>query len=247
AILRRDPADRDAGNLDHRLPPGEQFEIGPMLARLGFAREEAAEGDVVRPRLARFQRQMLRSMTGDADLRLPPQRLARFLRRAVGLSEVDAVRSETLGQRDRIVDDEGAVARRADFLQRGGELGFVVLVEALHPELERSDLPRIERARQTVREAAADVERRDEVEVRGVRRIGHCAVGSAAEGIRHALVTRSGPGKRPCAFIAPMNRALALVSLAPLSLAACMVVPDAPNVERTPMPAGYAVPIGQPV
>lgn len=46
-----------------------------------------------------------------------------------------------------------------------------------------------------------------------------------------------------------MNRALAFASagLASLSLAACMVVPDAPNVERTPKPAGYAVPIGQPV
>lgn len=44
-----------------------------------------------------------------------------------------------------------------------------------------------------------------------------------------------------------LPRALAFSSLASLSLAACMVVPDAPNVARTPMPEGYAVPIGQPV
>lgn len=46
-----------------------------------------------------------------------------------------------------------------------------------------------------------------------------------------------------------MNRlcTLAFAGLASLSLAACMVVPDAPIVERTPMPEGYAVPLGQPV
>lgn len=42
-------------------------------------------------------------------------------------------------------------------------------------------------------------------------------------------------------------RLLALPALVALPLAACAVVPDAPIVARTPMPAGYAVPIDQPV
>ena len=42
-------------------------------------------------------------------------------------------------------------------------------------------------------------------------------------------------------------RPSAALALAALPLAACAVVPDAPIVERTPMPEGYAVPIDQPV
>ena len=43
-----------------------------------------------------------------------------------------------------------------------------------------------------------------------------------------------------------MNKLLPL-ALAPLALAACAVVPDAPIVEGTPWPAGNAVPLNQPV
>jgi hypothetical protein len=43
-----------------------------------------------------------------------------------------------------------------------------------------------------------------------------------------------------------MNKLLPL-ALAPIALAACAVVPDAPIVEGTPWPAGNAVPLNQPV
>lgn len=40
---------------------------------------------------------------------------------------------------------------------------------------------------------------------------------------------------------------LAALALAPLALAGCAVIPDAPIVERTPWPAGTPVPLHQPV
>jgi hypothetical protein len=44
-----------------------------------------------------------------------------------------------------------------------------------------------------------------------------------------------------------MRKPLAFALLAPLALAACAVVPDAPNVEGVPAAAGSAVPLRQPV
>ena len=78
-------------------------------------------------------------MTGHADLRLAPQALAGLLDRAVILPQMDAIGADPLGQADRIVDDEGDLALRADRLERSGEACGLVLVDALHAELERRD------------------------------------------------------------------------------------------------------------
>ena len=73
---------------------------------------------------------------------------ARLARIAVLLAEMDAVGAEPLRQRHVVVDDEGDVALGADPLQRLGEPGRLVLVDALHPELEGGDRPGVERGRE---------------------------------------------------------------------------------------------------
>src|SRR3569623_691134 len=164
-IARRDAADRDAGQLEHGRPPAQQHRPGMMADRLGRGRVEGAEGDIVRPRLARFHREVAAVVTGHADLRLGAENRTRLARIAVVLAEMDTVRAEALGQRDAVVDDERHLAVGADALQRLGERRGLVLADVLDAELERRDRPGIERADEPVGEAAGHVERRDEIEL----------------------------------------------------------------------------------
>ena len=78
-----------------------------------------------------------------------------------------AVGLQSLGQRDRIVDDETHVPFGADRLQRFGQRGGLMLVHILHTELKgRHKTGRgVDRARESLREIAGDVERRYEIEL----------------------------------------------------------------------------------
>ena len=78
-----------------------------------------------------------------------------------------AVRAEPFGQAHIVVHDEGDVARCADFLQRRCKPGGFVLVDALHPELEGRDRPRVQRRLERLRKGAGHVERRDQIELAG--------------------------------------------------------------------------------
>jgi len=100
-----------------------------------------------------------------ADLRLATQCLPRLLNPAVSLPEMHAVGPEPLCQGDAIVDDERDLVPRTDCLQRFGEAGRFVLVDALDPKLERGDRSRFQGSAQPMREIATDVERRDQVEL----------------------------------------------------------------------------------
>ena len=133
-------------------------------------------------------------MAGDADLRLAPERIARFFHAAVGLAEMDPVGAQPLGQRDAVVDDEAAIAIGADPPQRLGERRGGVIVEPLHAELERGDLSAVERAGEPVGKGAADIERRDQVKLAGrqERRLGHRCSPIGAEPARQAFRNRSG-------------------------------------------------------
>ena len=138
-----------------------------MARLLGRGREEGAERDIIGARLARLHREVAAVVAGDADLRRRAEQRARLARIAVLLPEMDAVGAEPLGEAHIVVDDEGDLARRADRLQRLGEARRLVLVDALHPELEGGDRPRVERRRERVGKGAADVERRDQIELAG--------------------------------------------------------------------------------
>ena len=101
------------------LEPGDFAEVitprlGQMLDGLGRGRMKGPECDIVRTGLARFHRQMAAVVTGHADLRGRTEHIARLARVAVVLAEMDAVRTETLGQRDAVVDDEGDLAIGAE-------------------------------------------------------------------------------------------------------------------------------------
>src|SRR5688572_4487743 len=113
AVVGRDPADGDAGDLHQSAPPLQQFGIGMVLARFGRAREEGAESDVIAPPVARFHGEMPAGVAGHADLRFAPERLARLAHSAVVLAEMDAIGLEALSQRYAVIDDEGDLALAA--------------------------------------------------------------------------------------------------------------------------------------
>lgn len=104
-------------------------------------------------------------MAGDPDLRLAPERRARFAHITVGLAEMHPVRPQPLGQRDAVVNDERAIVRRADLLQRAGELSRLVLIDPLDPELERGDRRGGQRAIEPGGKVSPHLERRDQVEL----------------------------------------------------------------------------------
>src|SRR3990167_9216451 len=66
AILGRDSSDRNARQLEDRLPPFEEVESGDVLGVLGAGRKEGAEGNIVRPRLARVHGEMPAVVAGNA-------------------------------------------------------------------------------------------------------------------------------------------------------------------------------------
>ena len=119
--------------------------------------------------LARFASRVraIAVVTRYPDLRIGAEFRARLARVAIVLAEMDAVRTDALGERDAVVDDERDLAIRAHTLERIGERRGLVLVDALDAKLERRDRRGIERPRQPLGEPAADVERRDEIELAG--------------------------------------------------------------------------------
>jgi len=129
-----------------------------------------------------------------ADLRFSSQNLPRFLHTAVALAEMHAIGLEALGQGDAVIDDERDVVPGANRLKRFGEARRLVLVEALHPKLERRDGPRFERSLQSLGKIAADVERRDQVQLarRPPRRIVRRMVAHASVPLPPARIGCSG-------------------------------------------------------
>jgi hypothetical protein len=96
-----------------------------------------------------------------------PQALARFLRIAVLLAQMDPIGAEPLGQADRIVDDERHVAVGADALERFGQPRGGMIVHVLDAKLERGDRPGVQRADQPFGKGARDIERGDEIQFAG--------------------------------------------------------------------------------
>ena len=99
--------------ISNRVDHQERIDgSGRWLDLLGRGREEGAEGDIIRARLPRLHREVAAVMGGDADLGGGAEQGAGLARVAVVLAEMDAVGADPFGQRHRIVDDEGDVARR---------------------------------------------------------------------------------------------------------------------------------------
>src|SRR5690242_8013227 len=90
-VFGRDPADRDARNLEQSRPPGQDRPVRAIVGRLGRRRIEGAERHIIRARLAGFHREMAAVVAGLADLRGGPEQRPRLADVAVLLAEVDAV------------------------------------------------------------------------------------------------------------------------------------------------------------
>ena len=161
--------------ISNRVAHQDRIEqSGRWRGFLGRAREEGAEGDIIGTRLARLHGEMAAVMGGDADLRRGAEQGAGLARVAVVLAEMDSVGADPLRQRRRIVDDEGDLARGAKPLQRPGEARRLVLVDSLHPKLEGGHGTGVERGGEPVRKVAADLERRDQIELAGgTARVAH--------------------------------------------------------------------------
>ena len=144
-VVRRDPADRDAGDFEQGRPPGEDRRLRSIVGRLGRGRIESAERDIIRARLA----------ASIARWRLSWQVLpicaegpssARASRMSPSLwPKMHAVGAEPLRERHAVVDDERHVSVGADALQRLGEPRQLVLVHVLDPQLERGGDARLQR------------------------------------------------------------------------------------------------------
>ena len=80
-----------------------------------------------------------------------------------------AIRAEPLGEAHAVVDDEGDARVRADALQRLRQPRELMLRNVLHAELERRDDVILRDGSQPIREGAAHVLGRDEVQPAGFR------------------------------------------------------------------------------
>lgn len=224
AIFRSDPPDRHAGQLEQGLPPGENFGIGPMFHFLGRGGEESAECNVVGPGFPPFHREMAAVVAGNADLRLAPQHFAGFADIAISLPQMHTIRANPPGERNRVIDDEGHIARPAYGLQRLCKAHRLMLIDPFDAELKCGDghfRPLgIDSPSEPVGEITAHVERRNQVELA----IGHGA----------SLYPRNGP---PPSVLEPEPqiahyagmRLTYTVLAACAALAACATTPPPPH------------------
>ncbi len=97
-IFRCDPANSNAGYFKQALPPGQYLRLGVMLHRFGRRWKERSKGDIVRPCLACFHRQMPAGVAGHADLRFPAKLLAGIAQIAIRLPQMNPIRANALGQ-----------------------------------------------------------------------------------------------------------------------------------------------------
>src|SRR3546814_1551079 len=72
-VIDGDPADRDAGQFEHTLPPSENLWFGMILDRLGRRRLHGSKSDIVRRRLDTFNGMVPDRVPRHADLRLRSQ------------------------------------------------------------------------------------------------------------------------------------------------------------------------------
>lgn len=165
AVLRRDPANRDAGNFEQAAPPFKDIRIRAMFAGLRFAGEEAAECNVIRALLTRLHRKVAAGMASHADLRVPPKRFARLGDVTVTLAQMEAIGLQPFGQGNGIVDDECDIPLRADCLERLSQARRLMLVDVFYPELEGGNRTGIQSPCKQVGEGARHCERRNQVKL----------------------------------------------------------------------------------
>jgi hypothetical protein len=212
-IFERNSANRNTRQFRPDVPPTQQSDLGGMDNLLGSGGIKSTKSNIIRPCLSRFKRQMAATVAGNADLDLWPQIRTRFAQIAVLLAQMDPVRSEPLGQADRIIDDESHITRLAYPLERLCKDRRCMIVHAFDAKLERRNgrifAMGIQRAGEHFGKGTAHFERRDEIELA----FGHGGFPSAHPGILEpfiALVRYS------------RMKQLALIPLLALTLTGCV-------------------------
>jgi hypothetical protein len=114
--------------------------------------EKRPKGNIIRASLSRLHREVTAIMAGNANLRLTAQNLARLTRIAIILAQMHAIRTQTLGERNAVIDDEGNVALGTNHLQRLCRARNGVIVQPLQPQLKGRNRPRIQRGFQPIRD-----------------------------------------------------------------------------------------------
>lgn len=161
----RYPANGDARNLEYPLPPFQYLGLGKMIRSFGRGREKCTKGNIARPSLARFHRQMAAGVTRHANLGVGAQDAARVDRVAVALPQMHAVGFQPFCEPNIVIDDERDVMVSADVLQGSREPGGFVLVDAFDAKLERRDGPSFQCSAQLVGKVPADVQRRHQIKL----------------------------------------------------------------------------------
>lgn len=138
-----------------------------MLDGLGRGRKERAERHIVCACLCGFHREVAVSVTADADLGFWSEHLPRLTRIAVALAKMDALSAESFGKPDIVIDNERNIARSADREQWLCQCCRRMLIDIFYPKLKRRNWPGFKSGGQPSRKIAADVERRDQIQLAG--------------------------------------------------------------------------------
>jgi hypothetical protein len=124
-------------------------------------------------------------MAGDPDLRLGPKQRPPWPNVSILLAQMDAIGADPLRQLHAVVNDESHASVATNSLERLGDRRKLVFGDVLHSKLEGDRKPRFERRLQTLREAASDLLRGNQIEP---RRASFRAVECGSELLRYSFV-----------------------------------------------------------
>src|SRR5260221_9374373 len=150
AILRRDPADRDARHGHDLAPPGEQLEAWAIVRGLRRRWEEGTEGDVIGARLGRVDGEVPAVMAGDADDAIGTEQAARLIIGSILLPDMDAVAARLGGEIGPVVEQESDAAPLRYWQQNVAGAFDVVIRRVFQAELYAGDVAGVEGLRQGV-------------------------------------------------------------------------------------------------
>src|SRR6266446_3976654 len=145
AILLGDAADRDARHHRRLRPVAQQFGVSAVLGRLGGAREEGAEGDVIGAGLGGDQRAMPAVAAGHPDDAVGPEEAARLGVGHILFADMDAVAIELGGEVGPVVHDEGDATLLRDRLQNAGGAADRAILDLFQAQLQARNIAAGER------------------------------------------------------------------------------------------------------
>lgn len=164
-IFRRNAADGYARYFGNQRPFLQRIKFSNMLYLLGAGRKECSESHIIRTRLCGLHGEVAAIVTGHANLRVFSKLAPCLGNFAIALPQMHAIRFQSLGERDAVVDDECDIMRSADGLQRLGKRGSLMLVDIFHAKLKRGNRASGQRVLQLLGKITTHFERRNQVKL----------------------------------------------------------------------------------